>query len=152
MRVSIITIIQQLDLGSRGWERQPVLVGVIGSSWIGYDGSQKPNRMTVVFVPRCSGLKLMSRMWSISPWGSQTARGERAENWGWFQVTFYGFVPEQRERESDPSWSGNFPDPEKCCITPSNCSLPARPRTESPLRETADNMGFNHPSPQNCNQ
>lgn len=39
-----------------------------------------------------------------------------------------------------------FPDPEECCITPSTCSLPARPRTEAPLREAAADVGCSPPS------
>ena len=41
-----------------------------------------------------------------------------------FQVT--GFVPRQTEShkgECPLECAGKFPDPEECCVTPSNCSL-----------------------------
>lgn len=114
-------------------------------------------------------LSRLSRKWSISPWGCQTLRrqpegkveerkakggggGVQRRHWGFRWQVFCGFVLGQTEShkgECPLECSGKFPDPEECCITPSNCSLPARPRTETPFREAAENVGFSHP-PKNC--
>lgn len=114
---------------------------------------KKSDRMRIFFVPR---FKLMSRMWSISPWGSQTlsrlpegkVEGRKAKGGLQvplrFQVTgiLWICLRQGATRASVP------PNALENSLTPRSVVLhlpivasQARPRTETPLREAAENLG-----------